>query len=179
MSLIDTDGKSVLSSNDDIVQFERTDSSISYRILRTGNYYIKVQAWDHPNAGSADAVYTLSLYKDDQDPTASFISPQEGASLPSSKTMLNVAARDPNSGVALVRFYWHSNDWLSSNWNFLGEDWDPEDGWNFKFDTSTIPDRNGIAVFAVVFDWAGNWVGTGAWNLHPPMLYLPIILRPR
>jgi len=179
ISLIDTDGKSVLSSNDDIVQFERTDSSISYRLSRAGNYYIKVQAWDHPNAGSANAVYKLSLYKDEQDPDASFITPQEGASLPSSKSMLNVAARDANSGVALVRFYWHSNDWLGSSWNYLGEDWNPEDGWNFEFDTSTIPDRNGIAVYAVVFDWAGNWVGTGAWNLHPPMLYLPIILRPR
>jgi hypothetical protein len=179
LALIDIDGSSTISSNDDIVQFERTDSFVSYQIVRTGAYYIAVRAWDHPNAGGTDAIYNLSLYKDHEDPTASFLYPREGSSIPGGRIMLNIAARDTNSGVGLVRFFWHSSDWQNSNWNYLGEDWDPSDGWNFELDTATVGDRNGMAVYAVVFDWAGNWVGTGAWNLTPPVLYLPIIIKPR
>lgn len=175
IEILDHDGKSILFENDDILQFERTDLLISYHLQRTGVYYIKIQAWDHPNAGNNDLVYNLLLSKDQSDPTASFIYPTDGSVISSDKTMLTVAARDLDSGVALTRFYWHSNDWQNSDWSFLGEDWNPSDGWNFEYSPPLSTDRNGTAVYAVVFDWAGNWVGTGSWNLHQPMLYLPLI----
>jgi hypothetical protein len=177
LTLIDSDGKSPLATNDDILQYERTDSFIYYRLARTGLYYIQVRAWDHPNAGAENAEYSLSLFVDSQDPDASFSSPMDSSVLPPGIVNLAVAARDDESGVSLVRFYWHSNDWQASDWVFLGEDWDPSDGWNFAWDTSSISDRNGAAVYALVFDWAGNFAGTGAWNLHQPMLYLPMIRK--
>ncbi len=177
ISLFDSDASSPLAINDDIVQYERTDSYISYHLARSGTYYIKVQAWDHPNAGSENARYAISLFIDNQDPDASFITPQDGKVLPNGQVMLNVAGRDTQSGISLVRFYWHSGDWLSSGWNYAGEDWEESDGWNYLFDTRVISSREGAAVYAVVFDWAGNWVGTGAWNLGQPMLYLPLIIR--
>lgn len=179
LALIDSDGSSVIAVNDDLVQFEQNDSFISYKVRRAGAYYIKVQAWDHPEAGGADYIYRLSLYNDHDDPTASFTNPIDGGALTSSQVILQVAARDTNSGVGLVRFYYHSADWLSPDWRFLGEDWDPSDGWSFILDSSEVPFQNGMAVYAVVYDWAGNWVGTGAWNLRQPMIYLPIIVKPR
>jgi hypothetical protein len=33
------------------------------------------------------------------------------------------------------------------------------------FDASSLPEQPGLAFFAHVFDWAGNWTGAGAWNL--------------
>ena len=92
---------------------------------------------------------------------------------------LTVAARDDLSGVSLVRFYWHSEDWLGSDWQYIGEDWSPVDGWNINFDTTGITNSGNVAVYAVVFDWAGNWVGTGAWRLHSPMIYLPLVRKAR
>ena len=164
LTLIDNDGSSPLATNDDIQQFEWTDLFIYYRLVRTGLYYLQVKAWDHPNAGALEKTYRLSFFNDNQDPEASFISPQEGSPLAAGKLKLEVAARDNQSGIALARFYWHSSDWQSSSWVFLGEDWDPSDGWNYLLDTTGISNLDGIAVYSAVFDWAGNWVGTGAWN---------------
>jgi murein DD-endopeptidase MepM/ murein hydrolase activator NlpD len=175
--LIDADGRSVLSTNDDQVSSQRSDSNISYRLSRTGTYFIKVKAWDHPNTGDTNMIYTLRLYQESQDPVASFISPQEGAVLKSSTIPLSVAARDADSGVSHIQFYWHSNDWQSSNWISLGEDWDGSDGWTFTFKPPAGTILNGIAVYAVVYDWSGNWVGTGAWNLRQPMIYLPVVIK--
>jgi len=177
--LLDSDGSSIIAENDDLVQYERSDSFISYKVQRTGAYYIKVKAWDHPEAGGPEYTYTLSLHNDRDDPTASFTNPVDGGVLTTPKTELRVAARDTNSGVSLVRFYYHTDDWLNPEWVYLGEDWDPADGWNYTLDSSVVPFRNGMAVYAVVYDWAGNWIGTGAWNLHLPMIYFPIIIKSR
>lgn len=177
--LVDSDGRSVLSTNDDQVPYVRTDSYIGYRLNRTGTYYIKVKAWDHPNTGDTNMIYTLWLYQESQDPVASFIFPQEGNALKSSTLSLSVAARDTGSGVSHVQFYWHSNDWQSSDWIPLGEDWDGSDSWNFTFKPPAGTILNGIAVYAIVYDWSGNWVGTGAWNLRQPMIYLPVVIKTR
>ncbi len=124
-------------------------------------------------------IYILRLYQENQDPVASFIFPSEGASLKSSTLPLSVAARDTGSGVSHVQFYWHSNDWQSSDWIALGEDWDGSDGWNYSFKPPAGTILNGIAVYAIAYDWSGNWVGTGAWNLRQPMIYLPVVIKSR
>lgn len=179
IAFLDSDGVSVLATNDDQVKYIRTDSAIQFIISRNGTYYIRVQAWDHPNAGNINNAYNLLLYKDSIDPLASFINPQHGGSLAKGLVNLTVAARDDLSGVSLVRFYWHSEDWLGSDWHYIGEDWSPVDGWNINFDTTGITNSGNVAVYAVVFDWAGNWVGTGAWRLHSPMIYLPLVRKAR
>lgn len=179
IALLDSDGISPLAINDDQILYIRTDSSINYKLSRSGTYYIRGQAWDHPNAGDLFHSYNLIFTKDNSDPAASFINPHEGSSLPYGHVNLLIAARDDQSGVSLVRFYWHSDDWLGSDWRYIGEDWDPSNGWNIDFDTTEISNRDGVAVYAVVFDWAGNWVGTGAWKLHAPMIYLPIVKKSR
>ncbi len=177
ITLIDIDGSSPLAFNDDILQYERRDSLIYYRLMRTGLYYVQVRAWDHPNAGDNVETYKISLNKDNLDPDASFLNPVDGSTIKPGIIPLEVAARDTKSGVAVARFYWHPGDWETSNWIYLGEDWEGGDGWKFDFDLSSITLEDGIAFYSAVFDWGGNWVGTGAWNLHQPMLYLPIIRK--
>jgi len=90
---------------------------------------------------------------------------------------LKVNADDGLSGVSHVRFFWHSNDWQNSNWISIGDDWDGQDGWNYPFDASVVPDLSGIAFYADVYDWAGNRIGTGVWNLNTSKLYLPIMQK--
>jgi hypothetical protein len=167
----------VLEKNDDQVLNQLPDSLITYRLARTGTYYLKLRAWDHPTAGGLNYAYALSLVRDDQDPTASFVYPQNEGSILPGQLSLQVAGQDAQSGVSHVRFYWHSADWQSGVWNLLGEDWNGADGWTFAFDTHTTPDLFGIAFYAIAYDWAGNWTGVGVWNLSPPSVFLPLVRK--
>jgi hypothetical protein len=56
--LYDTDGVTELTHNDD---YDGYDSHIEYVLPADGTYYLKVQEYSHPNKGSPDHFYTLSL----------------------------------------------------------------------------------------------------------------------
>jgi hypothetical protein len=47
ISLLDSDGRSMLESNDDQVQYQRSDSWLSYTLPRSGLLH-QGQAWDNP-----------------------------------------------------------------------------------------------------------------------------------
>lgn len=177
LSLLDSDGASVLAQNDDIVPFVQTDSFVSYKIARSGNYYIKLLAWNHPTAGGSDYPYTLHLVRETSNPNASFSSPPSGSFLPDSPISLTLTAQDSLSGISHVEFYWHSGDWLTSQWNLLSTDWESQNGWSYTFNVAGIPYQSGIAFFAWVYDWAGNRTGTSVWNLTKAhdILYLPLV----
>jgi len=165
LSLLDADGRTVLAENDDQIAYERTDSAISLILPKAGIYYLKLNAWNHPE-GDPLNTYRLRLYKDIADPTASFTNPFSGASIPADLVGLSVAASDSGVGVSHVEFLYHSGDWDKGGWQVLGSDWNPADGWNFAYDGSGLGASSGFAFYARVYDWAGNWVGTGAWNLN-------------
>ncbi len=177
LSLLDGDGGSVLAQNDDIVPYIQTDSFISYKIARSGSYFIKLRAWNHPSAGGNDYPYTLHLVRETSNPNASFSSPPSGSFLPDSPISLTVSAQDSISGISHVEFYWHSGDWLTSQWELLSSDWKGQDGWSYTFNVAGIPYQSGIAFFAWVYDWAGNKTGIGVWNLTKAhdILFLPFI----
>lgn len=175
--LVDSDGRSVLAENDDMVLAERTDSIITYRLNRTGTYFIKVRAWDHPSSGGPEYLYNIHLDRDNDDPVAFFTFPLEGRFLPAGKIMLTVSASDPTTEISHVRFFWHSSDWFSPTWIGVEDDWNGNDGWNYLFDTRSMPYQNNIAFYAQVFDWAENWLGTGVWNLKVPSMFFPFILH--
>jgi len=145
-------------------------------LARTGTYYLMVRSWYHPTAGGLDNTYTLSLVKDDLDPTAQFAYPTDRGSIANNPVDLLVSASDTGSGVSYVQFLWHTSDWQGSDWILLGEDWTPQDGWSFPFDATNLA-ANDIAFYARVYDWAGNWIGTGAWFIGPPVVYLPLIIK--
>ncbi len=176
--LLDADGVSVLAENDDQLLAQRTDSLLTYRLTRSGTYYLRLRAWDHPSSGGETHFYTLRFYRDNNDPAALFLYPQDGGSVALGNINLLVSAADSESGVSHVRFLQHSANWQNDDWVYLGEDWDGTDGWNWRIDLSRYPNAAGMAFYAMVFDWAGNWFGTGAWNLSPGMIFMPIIIKP-
>lgn len=176
LTLLDSDGRSILIKNDDMVDAVRTDSWLTYTLPRTGDYYIKVHSWEHPSVGGPDMHYRLRLVKDSQDPVAQFVSPGPNARLSRGPVTLNVFASDGQSGISYVKFRWHSSDWQSGQWVTLGEDWDGSDGWTFTFDTTNLKGLVNSAVYAQAFDWAGNWIGTGVWNLSTSGIYLPLVI---
>lgn len=175
--LLDKDGRSLLAENDDQVLYERTDSFISYRLTRTATYYIKLRAWDHTTSGSEKYSYLLRLVKDSQDPVASLLYPTDNGVFPLKTINLMVGASDGQSGVSHVEFWWHSGDWLNANWSMVSDDWNGLDGWSVPFDASGLINERGIAFYAHVFDWAGNWIGLGVWNLGPPVIYFPLLMK--
>ncbi len=180
--LLDQDGISVLASNDDRYPGVSTDSLLNYRLNRTGVYFIKVKAWDHPGSGGSLYTYTIKLYGNETiRPTTVLVSPPVSTFLPNGTVNLDVQTSDAGSGVSHVAYYWHPGDWAFADWSLLGMDWDGSNGWSFPFSTTSLPDQKDIAFYARSFDWAGNWSGAASWNLWldrtPPvtsMLQLPL-----
>lgn len=166
IELLDSDGASTLVSNDDQALGVRTDSFLAHRITRSGTYYIKLRAWNHPSAGGSTYTYNIKLYGNDTSrPGALFNTPPNNTFLPNGVANLTVTASDSGSGMSHVDFFWHSGDWIYAGWNFVGTDWDSTDGWNATLDTTSLSDQRDIAIFARAYDRAGNWFGAGAWNL--------------
>jgi murein DD-endopeptidase MepM/ murein hydrolase activator NlpD len=169
--LLDSDGTTLLAENDDQILHVNTDSFLSYKLPHDGTYFIKVRAWGHPSAGGEEAIYTLKLNSEAGKPTVSISSPAGGTYLPNTPFTITVAASDSGSGISHVDCLWHSGDWKYGDWVVVDTDWDGSDGWKFNFDPSNLPDQSGIAFFVRAYDGAGNWAGSGSWDLardHTP-----------
>jgi hypothetical protein len=185
--LLDSDFTSVLAENDDRYPGFQMDSFLTYRLTRSGTYYIKLRAWNHPSVGGSEYNYTLSLVSADRTPPqAQILEPISNAWMPYGSVPIKVQANDLAaageiaSGISHVDFLWHSGNWATSNWINLGADWDGTDGWSYNIDTSNLPWPFEAAIFARVYDWAGNWRGEAVWDLHvdfPFEVYLPILRR--
>ncbi|MCX8062354.1 MAG: M23 family metallopeptidase [Anaerolineales bacterium] len=173
--LIDSDGKSVLVENDDKVHARLTDSSFSYQIKRTGDYYLKVKAFNHPAAGDVPLIHALTLVKDHQAPVGTFLTPQNNQIVIGEIFPIRMIVYDGGGIISHVRFYRHSANWESGKWEVLGEDWDGSDGWGYDFTDYSI----NFSIWARIFDLAGNYVDIGAWNLSHPRsaFFFPIIFR--
>ncbi len=163
--LLDEDGASVLASNDDEIAFQKTDSHLGYLLPRDGSYYLKIRAWDHPGAGSAGHNYQLRLLRDTTRPIVNAFYPTTGSFITTGSSSITLEAQDGESGISHVEFLWHDGDWSSGGWILLGDDWNQEDGWSATLDTNALPDQSGLAVYAKVYDWAGNVTGQGAWEM--------------
>ncbi len=182
IDLIDGDGASILSTNDDQATGTRTNSFIGYRLQRAGTYYIKLRAWNHPSAGGETYDYTLNLVSGSTPPSAAITNPTGGTFLPDGVTAITVGApAAPQtsglpSGTSHVDFFWHSGDWLNGTWVYLGSDWVGGDGWSYNFDASVIADQRDIAFYTRAYDWAGSSTGSAIWDLAidrtPPVTYL-------
>ncbi|MFN3308161.1 MAG: peptidoglycan DD-metalloendopeptidase family protein [Anaerolineales bacterium] len=173
--LLDSDGKSVLVENDDKVHARLTDSSLFYEIKRTGDYYLKVKAFNHPSAGDTFLKYTLTLTNDLQPPVAAFLTPQSNQVLLGEIFPIRVIAYDGNGIISHVEFFKHSANWESGKWEKIGEDWDGSDGWGYDLTDILI----NFSIWARVYDLAGNSIDVGAWNVSHPRsaFFFPFISR--
>jgi hypothetical protein len=163
--LLDADGTTILAENDDEVLYVLHDPHLGAPLPATGNYYLKVRAWNHPGAGGETFTYTLNLERDLVDPTLLLVSPGSGQAFNTGSIPLEAAATDLGSGIRNVAFYWHAGDWQSGQWELLLDDRDPSDGWGLEFDPTLYPEQSGAAFLARAYDWAGNQANAGAWEL--------------
>jgi murein DD-endopeptidase MepM/ murein hydrolase activator NlpD len=179
--LFDSDGISLLAEHDDRVYAQELDPLLTYSITRSGEYYLMVKAWNHPGQGDPDHFYSLSFYEDSQSPSSSIVFPQSSTHLPVFPFTVAANAADTGSGIDRVEFYWHSWDWLNSDWELLGVDATPEDGWKMSFDPGGLGFQSGAAFYVRAYDVAGNSAHAASWNLlhNPdgPTIFLPIIPR--
>jgi hypothetical protein len=165
VSLIDSDGLTILAEHDDEVVGVRRDAHLGYELPHSGTYYIRVRAWEHPDAGGPDYFYNVTLLQDNTLPSGEITSPSTDAWLNPTLETVVATTSDGQSGISHVDFLWHDADWSSSDWIWLGSDWDGSDGWSRDFDTSGQPEQDGGAFYIWAFDWAGNQVGDGTWQL--------------
>ena len=163
--LLDTDGKSILAENDDIIYAQNTDSFISYRLPVSGTYFLKLKDWAHPSAGGPEYTYKLTLTRDSDQPQVSLVSLANDTYLPPTPFQIEVNASDPTSGVQQVDFYLHEGNWVSGAWVHLGADSDGSDGWSWELDPGDYLDQTGMAVYARAQDWAGNAAYAATWGL--------------
>jgi murein DD-endopeptidase MepM/ murein hydrolase activator NlpD len=187
ITLIDEDGESILAEYDQELHSKGIPPRLGFLITRSGTYYIKVQHRLHPTIGGDEYSYSIHLIKDNQPPQADFIFPHEEINLPPVEIDLLVSANEvisdginqTLSGLSRVEFFWHSGDWLNDDWVLIGKDWEGPEIWSTIFNAEYIKNQKGMAFFANVYDWAGNWTGQSVWNVDRfhLTLYLPIIKR--
>lgn len=170
--LLADDGVSVVAENDDEVPFTLIDPLLGFTLPWDGDYFLNLRAWNHPGAGDETHFYTMTLFLDPDAPTLTNLSPagslntnvfvQADAVIP-----VTVNASDVGSGVDRVEFYFHSGDWANGEWTLLGMDSDGTDGWALAdgWDTTSLPDQLGMALYARAVDRAGNTALLAAWNL--------------
>ncbi len=154
LRLYDSDGRSVLVENDD-VSSTLQDSQLNYTVQRSGTYYLRVSAWDHPSAGSPQHTYTLSLRQDVVQPVVVLNFPTSrwipGPIFP---VIANVS--DPGgSGPGAVDVYFHSTDWTNGLWEKITSDTTPEDGFYIPVDLSA-KGADGGSLLVQGFDLTGT-----------------------
>ena len=108
-------------------------------------------------------------------PVAQITAPTDNDWLGASKTIQAVVTRlDPSFTISKVVFQWHSADWLNSSWQSLGTDTNGSNGWSVPFTpSSSLCNQQGIAIYATVYNAAGDHSSSGVWNLgvdcNPPI----------
>jgi murein DD-endopeptidase MepM/ murein hydrolase activator NlpD len=164
--LLDGDGSSQLTAHDDEILGIRKDPHLGYQLSRSGIYYVRARLWSHPYHGGEDFTYDITLSMDNDKPQGALTYPLSGAFLQGSNPfLLNVDASDNGSGISHVDFLFHSGNWLNSSWQLLGSDLDSSDGWTYSFDSASLPEQAGIAFAVKIYDWAGNMITKGSWDI--------------
>ena len=164
--LLDEDGRSELAQHDDEILGTILDPHLGYQLKRDGTYYVRARLWSHPSHGGDEFDYQISLTKDNNPPEGTLVQPQTFTYINDFPEIdLAATASDNESGIQKVEFWYHSADWQTSDWELLDIDQDGTDGWGLTLDANNFPEQDGAAFFAKVYDWAGNWDGSGAWEI--------------
>jgi|GEM_PF-249630 len=173
IQLFDTNGRDVLAVNDDRdptnPDARYRDSQIQAILPRTGTYYIRVKAWDHPGAGGTDYAYLLSVATGKTDathPVVAITKPVSNQQVPLVPFILEASASDePGSLIQRVDFYWHSRDWASGGWTKIASDVNGSDGWWTIFNPTM--DISGGAFYAMAVNQGGGTGGALLKDLVP------------
>jgi len=175
LALYDSNGN-LLSENDDLINGQINDPALAYVLPYSGNYYLKVRAWNHPAAGGTNLTYTLQVLTDVQPPNVVLTYPTS-AWLVGGTPTIRATASDEGSGVAMVNFFWRPD--AQSPWVLKAQDGDGSDGWTW---TTTSSALDGGDLYVEAVDFAGLRSGALRLNLRlddqPPSVALQPLPSP-
>lgn len=175
IALLDSNGRDVLALNDD----ERPpsdpnplqDSLLNVALQRTGTYYVRVRAWEHPGGGSSAMTYRLSVTQNLPVAPASvtMTQPSDPQKLPIIPFIVEAAVQDSanGGGIRQVDFFWHSPDWENTGWVKFATDTNGSDGWWGIFNPTQ--DTTGSAFYILATNNVGGSKGTLIANLKPDL----------
>lgn len=157
LTLLDKNG-SLIYENDDQVQYVVPDSNLTVILPETGDYYLKVKAWNHPGAGGPNYPYSLHLVEDSTPPNITITAP--GSIWPTNTPFAFTAdGQDGSSRIMQMDFYWHPADWQGGTWQLIGSDYSGSDGWGLQVDPLKLGELKNSALYAEAKDAAGNISG--------------------
>lgn len=171
VSLLDSSGVDVVAENDDEKVQENTDSLIVTTLPRTGTYYIRVRAWNHPGAGDANHLYDLNLSAVQNGAvrplSLTLTQPPDPKKLPIIPFIVETAVQDDplGGGITRVDFYWHPADWQNRAWVKFASDTTPADGWWAIFNPTE--DTSGSAFYILAINASGGSNGLLIADLQP------------
>jgi len=124
----------------------------------TGDYYLKVKAWNHPGAGGENYPYSLHIFEDSTPPVISVTAP--GSVWPTNLTFpFSVDGRDGSTRIMQMDFFWHPADWQGGTWTLIGSDYTGNDGWGVQVDPTKLGELKNSALYVEAKDAAGNVSG--------------------
>jgi murein DD-endopeptidase MepM/ murein hydrolase activator NlpD len=173
ISLLDANGRDVLLNNDDEdpanSEQRYRDSLISTVLQRSGTYYVRVRAWDHPGAGGTAYTYKLSITQTiPVRPTSvSMTQPLNPQKLPIVPFIVEAAVQDnpAGGGIRQVDFYWHSANWENTSWVKFATDTNGSDGWWGIYNPTA--DTTGSAFYILATNNGGGTNGVLVTDMMP------------
>jgi hypothetical protein len=140
-----------------------TGSTYTVTVPSDGRYYWHMRT--HNAWGQTSNWATRSFIADTEVPTATFISPLPNGYINNDPARLEMTAADNLSGIVGVTFYIGFNNGSQWGWHQTFYDNSPAEGWSWAWNNSTLTDQRGMAVYAWVWDGAGNAGSVGAYNI--------------
>ncbi len=173
IALLDSNGRDVLAMNDDEdpnnPEPRFRDSIIATVLQRTGTYYVRVRAWDHPGGGGGFHQYRLTVSQTVAARPDSIVmtKPVDPKKIPVVPFIVEAAVQDniAGGGISRVDFYWHSPDWVNGSWTKFATDTDGSDGWWSIFNPTG--DTTGSAFYILATNNGGGSRGVLVTGLVP------------
>jgi C1A family cysteine protease len=118
--------------------------------------WLTIHVWDNAGNEVIDPGGYVYVTIDTTPPSGQILTPADGAFLNEDSVYIEAEASD-NLGIDQVQFFaWYDNDW-----HYIGNDTDGSDGYQTTWDVSSLSDRSGIWLDALILDLVWNrWDAT-------------------
>ena len=166
VELLDSDGRSLVTLNDDEIRLEKLDSYLKTTLPRTGTYYLRVTSW-YSGLGGNNYNYTLDFAVDAEIPKMKYLSPPDDVHLKAGEVItLSARITETVSGLDRVEFLWHDPDWFTPTWKTIPGGGLVNGVWQAVFDPQVLSgSQSSIDLYIQAWDRAGNTIGAGARRL--------------
>ncbi len=162
--LLDQRG-TLMVENDDIEPGVIRDSQIGTVLPYSGQYFLRVKAWDHPRAGGSNYFYNLRIFEDSNPPRVNLTFP--AANWISDKPFkIQAEVNDNGSGVDQVDFYFRPQNSVNVPWIKLGSDLTRSDGWSLEIDPADLVGMVGGSIYVEAKSPTGSTWGDMRLNLQ-------------